>query len=186
MVGEIRDEETAEIAVNAALTGHLVFSTLHTNNAAGTFPRLIDLGVNAKVITSAVNIALAQRLVRKLCENCKKKALLEEQDKEIVKNILSSITDKNYLKGLETDKIYEPVGCEKCNFSGYKGRTGIFEAVLTDENIERVVKENPSEREINNAAKNQGILNMKQDGVIKALQGITSLAELGRVIDLLK
>lgn len=184
MVGEIRDEETAEIAVNAALTGHLVFSTLHTNNAAGTFPRLIDLGVNPKVITSAINVAMAQRLLRKLCPNCKKKAELSEAEKKIVTNIMESIVDKNYLSGLSVENIHTGVGCEKCNFTGYKGRTGIYEAVLTNEKIEMIVKENPSEREINKAAEDQNILNMRQDGIIKILQGLTSLDELGRVIDL--
>jgi type IV pilus assembly protein PilB len=184
MVGEIRDEETAEIAVNSALTGHLVFSTLHTNNAAGTFPRLIDLGVNPKVITSAINIAMAQRLIRKLCPNCKKKASLEEKEKNIVEKTLASIVDKNYLKDLSLENACEEVGCDKCNFTGYRGRTGIYEAILTDENIEKVVIQNPSEREINKAAENQGILNMKQDGIIKVLQGLTSLDELSRVIDL--
>jgi type IV pilus assembly protein PilB len=184
MVGEIRDEETAEIAINSALTGHLVFSTLHTNNAAGTFPRLIDLGVNPKVITSAINIAMAQRLVRKLCNKCKKKAVLADKEKKLVKTILESISDKSYLKDLNEESIYESVGCIECNFTGFKGRTGIFEAILTDEKIETIVKENPSEREINKASENQGILNMKQDGIIKILKGITSLNELSRVIDL--
>jgi type IV pilus assembly protein PilB len=184
MVGEVRDNETAEIAVNASLTGHLVFSTLHTNNAAGTFPRLIDLGVNPKVITSAINIAMAQRLVRKLCNKCKKKAELNDRDNDILKKIFDSISDKSYLDGLDIKNIYEPLGCEACNFTGFKGRTGIYEAVLTDEKIEAVVKENPSEREINKAAEGQGILNMKQDGVIKVVQGVTSLDELRRVIDL--
>ncbi len=186
MVGEIRDKETAEIAVNAALTGHLVFSTLHTNDAAGTFPRLIDLGVNPKIITSAMNIAMAQRLVRKLCPDCKKEVKSEGRDKEIIEKITSTINDKGYLEGLDRNKIYEPVGCGKCNFSGYKGRTGIYEAILTDENIEKIVKEDPSQREINSAAANQGILNMKQDGIIKVLKGITSVSELRRVIDLLE
>lgn len=186
MVGEIRDDETAEIAVNAALTGHLVFSTLHTNDAAGTFPRLIDLGVNPKVITSAVNIAMAQRLVRKLCESCKKEVAVEKSDKEVIEETLGTIEDKGYLLGLNVEKVYEPVGCSKCNFTGYKGRTGIYEAILTDDKIEKVVKENPSEREINAAAIGQGILNMKQDGILKVLEGITSLRELGRVIDLAK
>jgi len=184
MVGEIRDEETAEIAVNSALTGHLVFSTLHTNNAAGTFPRLIDLGVNPKVITSAINIAMAQRLIRRLCPVCKKKAVLEEKEKKLIKNITESILNKEYLKGLEMDNVYEAVGCAECNFTGFKGRTGIYEAVLTDEAIENIVIKNPSEREINKASENQGILNMKQDGIIKVLHGITSLDELSRVIDL--
>lgn len=184
MVGEIRDEETAEIAVNAALTGHLVFSTLHTNNAAGTFPRLIDLGVNPKVITSAVNIAMAQRLIRKLCPKCRKKAELTTKEKDIINNTLSLITNKKVLTGLDIENIYSPVGCSECNFTGFKGRTGIYEAVITNEKVEMVVKENPSEREINKAALDQGILDMKQDGIIKVLKGITSLDELGRVIDL--
>ncbi len=184
MVGEIRDTETAEIAVNAALTGHLVFSTLHTNNAAGTFPRLIDLGVNPKVITSAINIAMAQRLVRKLCNNCKKKATATERENSIVKKTLESIKDKDYLKNIDNTNIFEAVGCQICNFTGFKGRTGIYEAILANEKIEAVVKENPSEREIDRAALDQNILNMKQDGVLKILQGVTSFEELGRVIDL--
>ncbi len=184
MVGEIRDSETAEIAINSALTGHLVFSTLHTNNAAGTFARLIDLGVNPKIITSAINIAMAQRLIRTLCDNCKKKSELDEKNKKIVKNIVESIEDKKELEGLDTTNVCEPVGCEKCNFTGFKGRTGIYEAILTDEKVEAVIKENPSEREITKASLHQGILNMKQDGVIKVLKGLTSLDELSRVIDL--
>ena len=184
MVGEIRDEETAEIAVNASLTGHLVFSTLHTNNAAGTFPRLIDLGVNSKVITSAINIAMAQRLVRKLCNKCKKKSVLGGKENVLIKKVLDSISDKNYLKDLDAQNVYEEVGCQECNFTGYKGRTGIYEAVLTDEKIENIVIQNPSEREINKASESQGILNMKQDGILKILQGMTSLDELSRVIDL--
>lgn len=184
MVGEIRDDETAEIAVNAALTGHLVFSTLHTNNAAGTFPRLIDLGVNPKVITSAINIAMAQRLVRKICPDCKKKIELTEKDKDIISKTLQSVKDKSYLEGVDQSAMYSGAGCEKCNFTGYRGRTGIYEAILTNEKIEEVVKENPSEREINKAAEDQTLLNMKQDGVLKVVKGITSLDELRRVIDL--
>ncbi|OHB14912.1 MAG: hypothetical protein A2431_03020 [Candidatus Zambryskibacteria bacterium RIFOXYC1_FULL_39_10] len=184
MVGEIRDEETAEIAVNSALTGHLVFSTLHTNNAAGTFPRLIELGVNPKVITSAINIAMAQRLIRKLCPACRKKAVLGDKENRLIKINTESIKNKEYLKGLDMDHIYEAVGCAECNFTGFKGRTGIYEAILTDESIENVVIKNPSEREINKASENQNILNMKQDGIIKILQGLTSFDELSRVIDL--
>ncbi len=184
MVGEIRDNETAEIAVNASLTGHLVFSTLHTNNAAGTFPRLIDLGVNPKIISSAVNIAMAQRLVRKLCENCKKKIDLTDTEKSLVNETLRSIKDPKYLSGLEENNVFESTGCDICNFTGFKGRTAIYEAILTDEKIEAVILQNPSEREIAKAAEDQGILTMKQDGIIKVLQGITTLSELARVIDL--
>lgn len=184
MVGEIRDEETAEIAVNSALTGHLVFSTLHTNNAAGTFPRLIDLGVNPKVITSAINIAMAQRLVRKLCDNCKKKSPFSERDNNLIQKVLDGVKDKSSLANLDIKNVYTSVGCALCNFTGFKGRTGIYEAIITDEKVEAVVIENPSEREINKAAEDQGILNMLQDGIIKILNGLTSLDELGRVIDL--
>ncbi len=184
MVGEIRDDETAEIAVNSALTGHLVFSTLHTNNAAGTFPRLIDLGVNPKVITSAVNISIAQRLVRTLCAECKKERPITPEEKSLVDRSFALIKDPSYIEGLQKDVVFEALGCPLCDGSGYKGRTGVFEAVLADREIERVVLENPSEREIRKAAESQKIPSMKQDGLIKALRGITSLDELGRVIDL--
>jgi type IV pilus assembly protein PilB len=183
MIGEIRDNETASIAINSALTGHLVFSTLHTNDAAGTFPRLIDLGINSKVITSALRIAMAQRLVRKLCQFCKKEVLAEGETKNKIDQTLSEIEDKNYIPA-NTTKIYTPVGCDKCNQIGYKGRTGIYEAILTDDKIENAVELNPSEREIWQAAKGQGILTMKQDGILKILQGMTSMEELERVISL--
>jgi len=182
MVGEIRDNETAEIAINAALTGHLVFSTLHTNNAAGSFPRLVDLGVNAKIITSALNIAMAQRLIRKLCVECKKEVPLEGETKDIIVRIMSTVKDP--LDRIEAKTMWEPVGCVKCNFTGFKGRIGLYEAILTDENIEKIVKDNPSERELKKAAIDQGILTLKQDGIIKTLKGITSLTELKRVVDL--
>ncbi len=182
MVGEIRDGETAEIAVNSALTGHLVFSTLHTNNAAGAFPRLISLGVNPKVISSAINIAMAQRLVRQLCPVCRKEIKLEERDAALAEKVIVS------LKGLEEvpaeRHYFEAVGCPECNMTGYKGRVGIHEAILTDAAIERIVTTNPSEREIKKAAEGQGILDMRQDGMVKVLKGVTSLSELGRVIDL--
>ena len=184
MVGEIRDQETAEVAVNAALTGHLVLSTLHTNNAAGAFPRLLDLGVNPKVISSALNVSIAERLVRKLCTACRKEVSLEGEDKVTIEKALSGISDQEYLAGVDKTKIYKAVGCEKCNFSGYQGRTGVFEAILVDENIEKVVINNPSERDIAAAAKSQKLLSLIEDGVIKVLKGETTLEELGRVVDL--
>ena len=184
MVGEIRDRDTAEIAINAALTGHLVFTTLHTNTAAGSFPRLIDLGVNPKVLTSAINIAIAQRLVRKLCAVCKKKVALSGEKKDLVNKILETIKDKSYLEGIQTEFNFEPVGCPECHSSGFRGRVGIYEAIQTDQKIEEIVEQNPSEREINKAAEPQNILNMKQDGIIKVLQGVTAISELERVIEL--
>jgi type IV pilus assembly protein PilB len=184
MVGEIRDNETAEVAVNAALTGHLVFSTLHTNNAAGTFPRLLDLGVNSKVISSAINIAIAQRLIRTLCPHCKKEKVIEGQDKETIDRILAGVTDPTYLTNLQREKQWVPVGCSACNNLGYKGRIGVYEAVLVDQAVEKAVIENPSERDIREAAKSQNLLTLAQDGVIKILQGQTALEELERVVDL--
>ncbi len=186
MIGEIRDRETAEIAINSALTGHLVFSTVHTNNAAGTFPRLIDLGVNPKIISSALNLAMAQRLIRKLCLNCKKQIPLEGQDKIAIEKVLNSIKDKTYLEGIDMSHVYAAVGCDKCNMTGFKGRTGIHEAIIMDENIENVVRENPSEREIKKAAEKQNLLDLVQDGVLKILQGVTTLDELRRIIDIEK
>jgi type IV pilus assembly protein PilB len=184
MVGEIRDGETAETAIDAALTGHLVFSTLHTNNAAGSFPRLIDLGVNPKVITSAISISIAQRLVRTLCPDCKKETIPSEENKKMIEETLSTIHDVTYLEGVSKDRVWEAVGCPKCNMSGYIGRIGIFEAILADKAIEEVVLKNPSEREIWLAAAPQNILDMKQDGILKVLKGLTSIEELSRVIDL--
>jgi type IV pilus assembly protein PilB len=184
MVGEIRDNETATTAVNAALTGHLVFSTLHTNNAAGSFPRLLDLGVNPKVVSSALNVSIAQRLVRKLCPDCRKEIVLEPKDKAMIEKVLTAIPDQTYLEGVQREKMWLPVGCEKCNNSGYKGRTGVYEAIVVNEEIEKAVIENPSERDIETAARDQHLLNLLEDGVMKILAGITSLAELARVVDL--
>ncbi|MFA6315504.1 MAG: GspE/PulE family protein [Candidatus Paceibacterota bacterium] len=183
MVGEIRDNETADIAINSALTGHLVFSTLHTNDAAGTFPRLIDLGVNSKVITSAIRVAMAQRLARRLCSACKKEIPLEGNAQQEIETIINDIEDKTLIPK-DRAKIWAAVGCDKCNKTGFKGRIGIYEAILTDEKIENAVELNPSEREVWAAARGQGILTMRQDGVLKILQGLTSLEEVERVIAL--
>ncbi|MFA6340755.1 MAG: GspE/PulE family protein [Candidatus Paceibacterota bacterium] len=184
MVGEIRDAETASTAVNASLTGHLVFSTLHTNSAAGAFPRLIDLKINPKIITSALNVSMAQRLLRKLCPYCKKEKDPSEKEREIIERIIGSISDKSYLAGVQTKKIWGSVGCEKCNGTGYKGRTAIVEAILTSKAIEEVIINNPSERDIKKAAEAENILDMKQDGILKVLKGVSTLEELGKVIDL--
>jgi type II secretory ATPase GspE/PulE/Tfp pilus assembly ATPase PilB-like protein len=186
MIGEIRDSETADIAINSALTGHLVFSTLHTNNAAGTFPRLIDLDVNPKIISSAINLAMAQRLVRKLCPDCRKQIALDGADKETIQNIVNGIEDKDYLAGLNLENVFEAVGCDKCNMLGYKGRIGVHEAIIMNEAIENAIKENPSEREIKKAAQTQKLLTLVQDGVVKVLNGTTTLSELKRVVDIEK
>ncbi len=190
MVGEIRDRETAEIAVQSALTGHIVFSTLHTNNAAGVIPRLIDLGVNPKILVSALSLSIAQRLVRKLCTFCKKEKEPSPQELEIIKSVMESITKENkslsnYNINPEAPiKLFSAPGCDKCNMTGFKGRIGIFEAIKTDEAIEKIMPENPSEREIKKVASQQGILSMRQDGLVKMLNGITSFEEVQSVVDL--
>jgi type IV pilus assembly protein PilB len=184
MVGEIRDGETATIAINSALTGHLVFSTLHTNTAAGAFPRLIDLGVNPKIISSAINVAMAQRLIRKLCVECRAEATPSQKEKAFIDKTLVSITDKSYLTDLQTEKIWQAVGCEKCHKTGYKGRIAITEVILMKKEVEEAIINNPSDRDIKAAAASQNLLDMKQDGVIRILKGISSLEELGRVIDI--
>ncbi len=190
MVGEIRDGETAKIAVEAALTGHIVFSTLHTNNAAGVIPRLIDLDVNAKILVSALSLSLAQRLVRKLCKFCKKERESTPEEKVLLAKILKGASDagKNIeaynLKADQEIKLYSPVGCKECNNTGYKGRVGIFEAILTDEAIEQIIPTNPSEREIKRVANKQGIFNMQEDGVVKIVSGITTIEEVQDVVDL--
>lgn len=182
MVGEIRDLETAETAIHASLTGHLVFSTLHTNNAFGAYTRLIDLGINPKILTSAINMAIAQRLTRRLCENCKKIGTIDPHKAEIIKKVYDSFPFKPDMEF--TTNLYEPVGCKECNGMGYKGRIAVYEAVLSDALVEEVLQTNPSEREIKAAAQKQGILDMAQDGVLKILRGITTVEELERVVNL--
>jgi len=189
MVGEIRDHETAEIAVNASLTGHMVFSTLHTNNAAGVIPRMIDLKISPKILPSALTVSMAQRLVRKLCKVCKKERKPTPEEETDIRNILKKAAEegKNLEQyGIKPDQeivLYDPVGCEACNFIGYKGRVGVFEAIITDEIIEKLIVTEPSERDIKRAAQKQGLLDMKEDGVVKILNGVTSLSEVKSVVD---
>lgn len=184
MVGEIRDLETAKIAINSALTGHFVLSTLHTNNAAGTIPRLIDLGANPNTIAPAINVSMAQRLLRKLCNECKEKTSPTGEEKEIINKTLASFPKETKTPKIDEVFLWKSKGCPKCNNIGYKGRIGIFEAILVEEQIERMILQKPTELEIREKAKNQGILDMKQDGILKVINGVTSLGELQRVIEL--
>ncbi len=184
MVGEIRDLETAKIAINAALTGHFVLSTLHTNNAAGTIPRLIDLGANPNIIAPAINVSMAQRLLRKLCNECKEKTSPSNEEKEVINKTLSSFPKEIKTPKMDEIHLWKSKGCQKCNSIGYKGRIGIFEAILVEERIERLILQKPTELEIIEGAKNQGLLDMKQDGILKVINGITSLDELQRIIEL--
>ncbi len=183
MVGEIRDGETAKIAINAALTGHMVFSTLHTNTAAGAIPRLIDIGVTPKIIGSSLTVALAQRLGRKLCNGCKKEDVPNQREQKIIDEV-AILIKKKVGTIVQTKKIWRAVGCIKCNNLGYKGRLGIFEAVLINADIEALLDTIPSEREIRSVATKQGILDMREDGIEKILSGITSFDEVEGVVDL--
>jgi type IV pilus assembly protein PilB len=178
LVGEIRDEETAELAIHAALTGHLVFSTLHTNTAIGAIPRLIDMGVKPYFIPSTVNLVIAQRLVRRLCPNC-----LEE--KECPPELLSeaqkvlTATSANY-QNLKI-KCFQSKGCQKCNFRGYIGRIGIFEMFEMTKEISDAVLKHASEQEILEIAQKQNFISLRLDGIIKAQQGLVSLEEVFKV-----
>ncbi len=182
MVGEIRDTETVDIAIQAALTGHFVFSTLHTNNSAGTFPRLADLGANPKSFGSAISVSMAQRLVRKIDPQKKKERPLTEEDKIMIEKVFESLTDKSLIpEKIET--AWEPI-VESENDSGYKGRIGLYEAIFMDDELSTFLRDNPPENDIKRLAAKQGYLTMAQDGVLKALNGITSLTEVAKIVDL--
>jgi len=185
MVGEIRDEETAALAIHAALTGHLVLSTIHTNNALGVIPRLIDLKIKPYLISPSLLIALSQRLVRTLCPFCKKKI---KPQKEMEKMLLREIDGlpeavKKKIKIPKPLFIYQAVGCKKCNHTGYGGRIGLFEVLKMTDKLREIILREPSELKISEEAKRQGMLTMKQDGVLKVLKGLTSVEEVLRVAE---
>ncbi len=185
MVGEIRDEETAALATHAALTGHVVLSTLHTSNSAGVIPRLIDLGVKPYLISPTLSIAISQRLVRKLCPECKKKV---KPPKEIRDLILSEIEKfppevKEKIDVSKPLEVYEPQGCSKCGREGYHERVSLFEILSMTDELARISLKEPSDTEIGKEAKRQGMMTMKQDGILKVLAGITTIEEVLRVAE---
>lgn len=191
MVGEIRDHDTADTAIESALTGHMVFSTLHTNNAAGVIPRLVDLGISPKTIPSALTLAIGQRLVRKLCSVCKVERPATEEEKNTIERIYNEAKEEGKdltLFGVahpRPETLWQSVGCEACHMSGYKGRIGIFEAIhVNTKEVEAVIPNYPSEREIKEVAEKQGILDMKEDGIVKVVTGVTTLEEVASVTDL--
>ena len=184
MVGEIRDREVAETAIHAAQTGHLVFSTLHTNSAVGGFPRLIDLGIDPRILGSAVTVLLGQRLVRRLCSACKAPYQATAEEAAIINQVMA--THPQPVPFTTPITLHKPVGCPVCGQTGYKGRMGIFEAILMDKAVEEVIIRDPREHLIVEAAKPQAIPNMVEDGIVKVLAGETSLSELERVVELPK
>ena len=178
MVGEIRDNETAAISVNAALTGHLILSTLHTNDAATTLPRLLDMKVEPFLIASTVNIAIGQRLVRKICPDCKVKKQITED--EI--NSFAGIIPEKILTQIKNKNFYQGTGCEKCDKSGYYSRVGIYEVLKVDDDIRKAIVRKADASEIREIAVKNGMTTIIEDGFKKALDGITTIEEVLRVI----
>jgi type IV pilus assembly protein PilB len=185
MVGEIRDGETASLAINAALTGHVVLSTLHTNSSSGVVPRLIDLGVKSFLIPSTLRVAISQRLVRTLCNNCKVKTKPNEKiSKYIAERIkIMPAYAREQIKDGENFVIYQTKGCEVCNFKGYVGRIGLYEVLAITPEIAEIIVKNPSEDQILKIAQKQGMLTMEQEGIIKVLKGETTIDEIERVTE---
>jgi len=191
MVGEIRDKETSEIAVHAAMTGHLVLSTLHTNDAVTTLPRLVEMGTPAFLIASTTNVIIAQRLVRKICQECIESYNL---DKQMIKELEKQVDIPKIMKKLEREKIiipgkqtiqsmlfYRGKGCKQCNKEGYKGRLGIYEVLEITDEVASLISKNAHEDKLREAAENQGMISILEDGFIKANKGITTLEEVMRV-----
>lgn len=179
MVGEIRDQETTELAIQAALTGHLVFSTVHTNNAAGALPRLLDLGAETFLLASSMNAVMAQRVVRTICKHCKEEHEAPEPAVKQIKEVLGKL-----FPGKDGPvKLYKGKGCDQCGASGYEGRVGIFEVLQVNEKIGRLILERTDATEIEKAAVESGMVTMVQDGFLKSLEGITTIEEVLRVAE---
>lgn len=188
MVGEVRDNETASLVIHAALTGHLVLSTLHTNSASGVIPRLLDMGVDRYLIPATLALAIGQRLVRRLCNDCKKRVKPEKGIRELLYREIQGFPEvvKKQLpptagSSPEELAIFQPAGCKKCGASGYTGRIAIMEALEISDRIAELVGDQASEAQIAKAAQEEGMVTMRQDGIIKALDGVTTLEEVLRV-----
>lgn len=190
MVGEIRDGETAEIATNAAMTGHLVFATLHTNDAVTSLPRLVDMGVPRFLVAFTANMIIAQRLVRKICKECKETfRLTGDQLKEVtdlydLDDIFGNLVKQGFIKkneSIEKTDFYRGAGCKQCGDSGYKGRMGIYEILEVDEAVQELINKNATGPEIMTAAREGGMISIVEDAFFKALSGLTTIAEIMRV-----
>jgi len=187
LVGEIRDKETANIAIQAALTGHLVFSTLHTNSASGAIPRLLDLGVKANSIGPSLNLAIAQRLVRRVCVKCKVKVEISEEMMQRINAFIEALPERvarprpEEIQMFEVKKDGDKKGCAECNFTGYKGRVGIFELLRIDNEMEKFITDKVGEVQIQEMAVKQGMVTLQQDGVLRVLTGETTFDEVEAV-----
>lgn len=183
LVGEIRDKETAEIGVQAALTGHLVFSTVHANEAAGAIPRLFDLGVKAASLAPALNLLIAQRLVRRLCSSCKEKdeAINADIKEKIKARALALPARVNGKKFVDACEFYKPAGCEKCNNTGFKGRVGIYELLVVTDSLRALIQKEVGQIEFQQAIAHTDFVSMQSDGVLKVMSGLTTLEEVESV-----
>jgi len=179
MVGEIRDNETAALSVHAALTGHIVLSTLHTNNAVGVIPRLIDMKIEPYLLPASLILMMAQRLIGRLCDNCKQKEEATGSLKEAIDKSVASLP-KDLREKYKKDKyeIYLPQGCKECNFKGTKGRLPLFEVLKMTPSLEEIILKDPSEANLKAEAEKQGMITLRQDGIIKALEGLVSIDEV--------
>ncbi len=185
MVGEIRDEETAGLAVHAALTGHILLSTIHTNNAVGVIPRLVDMKISSFLLPSSLNLAAAQRLLRRLCPKCKKEVAAPKEVSDEIEQELNNLSPehKKLFPFRPPFKIYRPVGCKECGNKGTKGRVALFEMLQMTPELEKIINESLTEGKIIEEAKRQGMITMKQDGINKVLKGIVSFEEMVRVVE---
>ena len=204
LVGEMRDKETVEIGIQAALTGHLVFSTLHANNASGAIPRLLDLGVKPTSIGPALNLVIAQRLVRRLCSNCKILQVVDEDLENKIKSFLNALPKRVDREKFKEIKIFKPKGCDVCGGSGYKGRVGVYELFLNDPEYEKLsvdsgkaelsshkgldelIFHGAGEFAIEKFALEQGMVTMQQDGILKIIEGITAFEEVEKILGMIK
>jgi len=183
LVGEIRDQQTANIAIQAAMTGHLVLTTLHTNDAAGTISRLQALGEKAENIAPALNLVIAQRLLRKVCPQCAKEKNLSLEEATFINKNLENLFKKGICeKVTEKTKVLTAQGCESCNQIGYKGRIGVYEFLLVDDEMENFINKGPSIVNLKAEAKRKGMTTMLQDGLIKTLKRITTLKEVSKEV----
>lgn len=181
MVGEIRDKETADIAINAALTGHVVLSSLHTNDSAGALPRLLDMGIEPFLITSSTNAIVAQRLCRKVCDKCRQEVDPKPEHMEVMTAEIDSLPEPERSEAKGKRKIFVGNGCAACSNSGYKGRIGIFEIMAVTEPIRQLTIKRASSSELMAQSKKDGLITLKQDGILKALDGLTTIEEVWRV-----
>ncbi len=179
MVGEIRDEETADLAVQAALTGHMVFSTVHTNNAAGALPRLLDMKIEPYLIASSITAVIGQRVVRKICVSCREQYMPVPEVATDIRNVLGKLLDIKLSQGQMI--LYRGKGCEECNGTGYLGRIGIYEVLILNEKVGRLILERETSESIERQAIEDGMVTMKQDGYLKVVEGITTIEEVLRV-----